>query len=106
MLRRLDAQFPTRSDLTTCKKIRAHEASFARLWKWLEYQGIVSGPLSNCALTLSGKKSFGAAVENLPALAADLLQREDALEGEEATKMLLAIMRNHFDTFHMHRGKD
>ncbi len=105
VLRRLDAEFPNRTDLTTCKRILVHETSFGRLWAWLGEQGIVSGPPSNCALTLSGKKSFGSGLENLPKLAADLMHDEAGLEGEEATKMLLAMMRHHYETFHLNGGK-
>lgn len=99
VLRRLDAEFPNRTDLTTCQRIAEHEAVFGRLWDWLSHQGIVSGPASNCALTLSGKKAFTAAIEGLPTLASSLLHQEAGLEGEDATKMLLSIMRHHFEMY-------
>ncbi|MCP5083493.1 MAG: hypothetical protein GY948_17545 [Alphaproteobacteria bacterium] len=105
VLRRLDAEFPNRTDLTTCKRILVHEASFGRLWAWLSEQGIVSGPVSNCALTLSGKKSFGSGLESVPKLASGLMHDEDGLEGEDATKALLAVMRHHYETFHMNARK-
>lgn len=105
VLRRLDAEFPSRADLTTCRRIAEHEASFGRLWDWLSVQGVVSGPASNCALTLSGKKSFEAATESLPKLAACLMYQEAGLEGEDATKMLLAIMRHHFESFTARGGR-
>ncbi len=99
VLGRLDAEFPNRADLTTCERIADHEAGFRQLWEWLGEQGIVSGPPSNCALTLSGKVSFTSALEGLPHLAAELMSRDAGLEGESATKMLLSVMRHHFATF-------
>ncbi len=99
VLRRLDAEFPTRANLTTSKRIAAHKAGFSQLWEWLSNQGIVSGPPSNCALTLSGKVSFRTALDRLPGLAAELMSQEAGLEGEKATQLLLAVMRHHFETF-------
>ena len=99
VLRRLDAEFPARTNLAACKRIAEHEISFGQLWTWLSGQGIVSGPLANCALTLSGKQSFIAALENQPSLATRLMQEEAGLNGEDATKMLLAVLRHHFETF-------
>ena len=100
VLRRLDAEFPNRTDLTTCRRIAEREDAFGKIWSWLGEQGIVSGPSSNCALTLSGKQSFAAALESLPSLAAQLMHDNAGLEGENATKMLLALMRHHFNRFH------
>jgi len=105
VLRRLDAEFPTRIDLTSCKRIAEREICFGRLWGWLSDQGIVSGPPCNCALTLSGKQSFGAALESLPSLAAGLMQEEACLKGEDATKVLLAVLRHHFEMFHKRDGR-
>ena len=105
VLRRLDAEFPTRTDLTTCKRIVVNSTSFGRLWAWLCEQGIVSGPPANCALTLSGKRSFSHGLESLPSLAGELLHAEAALDGDDATKMLLAVLRHHYETFHMNGGR-
>ncbi len=105
VLRRLDAEFPTRADLTACKRIAAHEAGFGKLWEWLSEQGIVSGPPSNCALTLSGKVSFRTAMDRLPRLAAELMSEESGLQGENATHMLLMVMRHHFETFNRNIGQ-
>lgn len=99
VLRRLDAEFPNRTDLTACKRIAANQDNFNKLWFWLSEQWIVSGTPANCSLTLSGKVSFSTALERLPSLAAELLSKEAGLEGEKATKMLLTVMRHHFETF-------
>ena len=105
VLLKLDADFPSRTDLTGCPRIAANETAFGQLWDWLASQGIVSGPLSNCALTLSGKQSFGTAIDAHPTLSAQLLHSENGLEGEEATKMLLAVIRHHFEHFGRRGGK-
>ena len=99
VLRRLDAAFPTLIDLTTCMKIVMHIEEFTQLWEWLQQQGIVTGPVSNCTLTLSGKRSFQAVLEQSPARAARFMQAQAGLEGEEAAELLLSIMKYHFSTF-------
>ncbi|MEM8689341.1 MAG: hypothetical protein AAGF81_18575 [Pseudomonadota bacterium] len=99
VLRRLDLVFPDRIDLTTCQRITAHKQGFEPLWQWLTSQGLVSGPMSNCALTLSGQKSFAVGLENAPRLASELMSDEPKLEGEDATRLLLGILRHHFETF-------
>ncbi len=99
VMRRLDSFFPDRIDLTTCESITAHKDGFQPLWEWLARQGIVSGPMSNCALTLSGQKSFSVGLESAPKLASQLMSDEPKLEGDEATHLLLAILRHHYETF-------
>lgn len=99
VLRRLDSDFPDRIDLTTCESITAHKEGFQPLGEWLTRQGIVSGPMSNCALTLSGQKSFSVGLESAPKLASDLMSDEPRLEGDEATRLLLGILRHHYESY-------
>ncbi len=99
VLRCLDTAFPDRIDLTTCERITAHKEGFEPLWEWLSRQGLVSGPMSNCALTLSGQKSFTAGLEIEPKLASQLMSDEPVLEGDDATRLLLGILRHHFEAF-------
>ncbi|NNF78033.1 MAG: hypothetical protein HKN05_08395 [Rhizobiales bacterium] len=99
VLRRLDAAFPNLIDLTTCMKIVTHIEEFTQLWEWLQQQGIVNGPISNCTLTLSGKRSFNATLEQMPALGSRFMKAEAGIEGEEASELLLSIMKHHFRAF-------
>lgn len=99
VLRRLDSDFPSRIDLTTCQRITDHKDGFDRLWTWISHQGLVSGPPSNCALTLSGHQSFSAGLENAPKLASKLMSEAPHLEGDDATRLLLGILRHHFENF-------
>lgn len=99
VLRRLAADFPNLIDLTTCMKIVSHIEEFSQLWGWLSDQGIVSGPVDNCTLTLSGKRSFDAALKQLPTLGGHLMRLQDGLDSEEASELLLAILKHHFESF-------
>ena len=99
VLRRLDAAFPNLIDLTTCMKIVTHIDEFTQLWEWLQNQGIVNGPVSNCSLTLSGKRSFNTALQLSPEQGSRFMRSQTGLDGEEASDMLLAILKHHFDTF-------
>ena len=99
VLRRLAADFPNLIDLTTCMKIVSHIEEFSQLWSWLSDQGIVSGPVDNCTLTLSGKRSFDAALKQLPALGGRFMRLQDGLDAEEASELLLAILKYHFESF-------
>ena len=99
VLRRLDAAFPDLIDLTTCMRIVTHIEEFSQLWEWLQLQGIVNGPISNCSLTLSGKRSFKAALEQQPALGKRFMNTQDGIEGEEAAELLLWMMKHHFSSF-------
>ncbi len=99
VLRRLDAAFPTLIDLTTCLKIVNHIEEFTQLWEWLRGQGVVSGSVSNCTLTLSGKQSFNAALQQAPEQAARFMRAQSGLHAEEASDMLLAILKHHFETY-------
>ncbi len=99
VLRRLDSAFPDHIDLTTCMKIITHMKEFSQLWQWLQAQGIVSGPVSNCSMTLSGKRSFAAALELAPTLGTRFMYSQSGLEGEDASELLLTLLKHHFETF-------
>ena len=99
VLRRLDGAFPDLIDLTTCMKIITHMEEFSRLWDWLLLQGIVNGPVSNCSMTLSGKRSFAAALELSPILGTRFMYSQKGLEGEDASELLLILLKHHFETF-------
>ncbi len=105
VLRRLRADFPNLIDLTTCMKIVSHIDEFSQLWGWLSDQGIVSGPVDNCTLTLPGTRSFDAALAQLPTLGERFMRVQDGLDGEEASELLLAILKHHFDSFGGASGK-
>ncbi|MEM8688976.1 MAG: hypothetical protein AAGF81_16715 [Pseudomonadota bacterium] len=99
VLRRLRADFPSLIDLTTCMKIVSHIEEFSQLWGWLCDQGIVSGPVDNCTLTLSGKRSFDTALKQLPTLGGRFMREQEGLDGDEASELLLAVLKHHFDSF-------
>ncbi len=99
VLRRLHADFPNLIDLTTCMKIVSHIEEFSQLWGWLSDQGIVSGPVDNCSLTLSGKRSFDAGLKELPTLGGRFMRVQEGLDGDDASELLLAMLKHHFDSF-------
>ncbi len=106
VLRRLDAGFPNLIDLTTCMKIVTHIEEFSKLWGWLQNQGLVTGEISNCSLTLSGKQSFAAALEQLPKLGSRFMHSQAGVAGEEASALLHAILKHHFSTFGGSSGRE
>ncbi len=94
VLRRLENAFPDQVDLTTCERIAELSDTFTDLWNWLVDQGVVTGPLSNCAMTLVGRQSYQAALAEHPKVAADLRSSSDALDPMEASLFLLSVLRN------------
>ena len=96
VLSRLCTEFPSHVDLSGCDALREHGKDFERLWKWLETQQIVNGPLSNCSMTLAGQKSFHEALHLASESTQKMLHSEDGLDGSEANSFVLSVLRQHY----------
>ncbi|NNE24551.1 MAG: hypothetical protein HKN11_18275 [Rhizobiales bacterium] len=96
IFRRLDAEYPERVDLSDCNKLRERVNEFNRIWEWLEDQRMVSGPVSNCSLTLSGRQAFQKAVQLASASTRMMLQSKEGLSGNEAKELMMSILRQHY----------
>ena len=94
VLRRLESEFPDPVDLTSCKRIAESSDTFLDLWAWLVDQGVLTGPISNCAMTLIGRQSYQAALGEHPEVAAVLTGTSDELEPMAASLFLLSVLRN------------
>ena len=99
VISRLDGAFPNRVDLSTCKRIARKREEFEQLLNWLGSQGIVNGDVTNCALTLSGRQAYKAALNEFPILAVKLSRSSEGLEMIDASRMLLAVLRVHYLEF-------
>lgn len=99
ILRRLDAEYPERVDLSDCNKLRERVNEFKTIWEWLEGQGIVSGPISNCSLSLSGRQSFRKAVQLASESTRMMLQSKKGLIGDEAKELVMSILRQHYYSY-------
>ncbi len=97
VLRRLEDAFPDQVDLTSCKRIADFSDTFIDLWAWMVDQGVLSGPISNCAMTLIGRQSYLAALAEHPKVAASLNGSSDELEPMEASLFLLSVLRNQYE---------
>ncbi|MEM8645155.1 MAG: hypothetical protein AAGF86_02320 [Pseudomonadota bacterium] len=94
VLRRLESAFPDQVDLTSFEHNSEFSDTFTDLWNWLVDQGVLTGPLSNCAMTLVGRQSYQAALAEHPKVAAGLQDEGDALDPMEASLFLLSVLRN------------
>ncbi len=99
VLRRLDGAYPNRVELTDCWQVAENGDEIDRLWSWLSAQRIVTGEISDCSLTVSGRQAFRAAPEELQELAIMLMKSIDGLEEGDASRMLLAVLRIHYLRF-------
>ncbi len=96
-LQELYTAFPNRTDLNHYPPIDVHKEEFGRLWDWLVQHGVVCGPLSNCALTCSGRDSLVAALQRQPQMAEDLIWKEAALDAGCSSGLLVRMLRHHFE---------
>lgn len=94
VLRRLESEFPDQVDLTTCKRIAEFSDTFMDLWNWLVGQGVLTGPISNCAMTLMGHQSYQAALAEHPKVAASFKDSGDELAPMDASLFLLSVLRH------------
>ncbi|MCP5081580.1 MAG: hypothetical protein GY948_07775 [Alphaproteobacteria bacterium] len=99
VLRQLHDAFPDSVDLNNHNQIVEDHREMGQLWSWLKAQGVANGGLANCSLTLSGKQSYDAALHELPTLAALLAQPHGKLEGADAGRLLIAVLRHQFLKF-------
>ncbi len=99
-LHELYTEFPNQVDLSGHESLVKHAREFRRLWEWLRGHGVVVGPLSNCALTLSGKDSLVAALDFQPQFADELMRKKAELDERYSSALLMTVLRHHFDKFH------
>lgn len=99
VLRRLDAEYPERVDLSDCNKLAERISEFDKIWKWLEAQQVVSGPLANCSLTLSGRQAFRKAVQLASESTRMMLQSKEGLSGIDARELMMSILRQHYYSY-------
>jgi len=99
VLRRLDAEYPDRLDLSDCDRLRERINEFDKIWQWLEAQKMVSGPVSNCSLTLSGRQAFQKAVRMASETTRLMLNSKDGLSGNEAKELMMNILRQHYHDY-------
>ena len=99
VLRRLDAEFPNRVNLSNCNRLKERVEEFSDVWNWLERQEIINGPIENCSLTLAGRNSYRKALE----LASDQyraqVQSREGLRGNEAKELVMNILRQFFTDY-------
>ncbi len=69
-------------------KVVSHIEEFSQVWGLLSFQGIVSGPLDNCSLTLSGTRSFDITLTQRPTLGERFMREQEGLNGAEASELL------------------
>lgn len=96
VLHRLDAEYPNRLDLSDSNKLSEKIEECSQIWGWLEKQEIVSGPMSNCSLTLSGRQSYRKAVQMASERTRLMLNSKDGLSGNEAKELMMNILRQHY----------
>ena len=99
VLRRLDAEYPDRLDLSDCNRLRERISEFNQIWQWLEAQKMVSGPMSNCSLTLSGRQAFRKGVQMSSETTRLMLNSKDGLSGNEAKELMMNILRRHYHDY-------
>lgn len=99
VLLKLNDLFPERTNLLDCKNISANITDFMRYWNWLEREGVVSGPIENCSLTIPGKKSFQFSLNEEPELASILKNSECILSDHQANILMLTTLRQHYSSY-------
>ena len=105
VLRELDRAFPGRVNLSNYSEVRERLTTYSRIWSWLESQDILSGPLTDCSLTLLSRQSFKATLATRPDLAAALSQSESGLRGALADQLMIEFLRQHYQHY-MKRQED
>ena len=103
IFRRLDTVFPERVNLLEFDDLERKIGDLERIWDWLLEQAVVSGPLTNSSLTLAGCQAFRQVVENAPAAVRDRLHSRESLSGEDARRLMMQLLRCHYEK-HLKRG--
>ncbi len=96
LLTDLDSAHPNAVDLTNHNDVSIDDASLSKFWFYLAHQGIISGELNECALTLKGRQSLRAAFETQCESASTSLSSNNLLTGKSASSLLLDVMRHNF----------
>ena len=96
LLMDLDAAHPSRVDLVSYKDGSAEDGSLRKFWFYLGHQGIISGELSECALTPKGRKSLHAALETQFEKGSSFSTPAQLSSGKPASALLLDVMRHNF----------
>ena len=96
VLFKLDRTFPERLNLLDNTVLSEAAGEFDRVWRWLESQHIVSGPVTNSSLTLLGRESFRLTLKQMPDIAAKLSESGDQLSSREAKRLMLSFLRLHY----------
>ena len=99
VLRRLYAEYPNRLDLSDCIKLKERIGEFTKIWEWLELQKVVSGPVSNCSLTLSGMQAYRKTVQLASDSTRIMLESKEGLTGAEARELVLSIFHQHYHDY-------
>ena len=105
VLCRLDSAFPERADISSCVTPKEKISEFNQIWNWLEAQKIVSGSISNCSLTLVGRRSYQEALELAPDSTKALLHSKEGLSGDAARELVVSVIRRHYHNY-IERTKD
>lgn len=97
LVKELYVCFPDHCTPSRAKWLTENLQDAEHLFDWIKAQGIVVGDLSHCALTLSGRQAFRAALQELPDPATRLMATDAELEQGEAAKLWLETLRKHFE---------
>ena len=99
VLRRLDAIYPDRINLSDCISLMKRQNDFEKIWQLLEAQHLVSGPLSNCSLTLAGRRAYQKALSSSPASVQKKISSGGKLQNSESKQIVVSILREIFHSY-------
>lgn len=97
LVQELYASFPDHCKPSTGQRFAENQQDYEQFFSWTKAQGIVVGEIDKCALTLSGRQAFRAALRDLPDFATRLMATDAKLSQHEAATLWLSTLRNHFD---------
>lgn len=104
ILRRLDAEYPKFVDLSDCNNIRRRIKDFDQLWAWLVAQELVTGTLSNCSLTLSGREALNKALQQASNTTRVEFASQRGIADAKALRLLVSVLRQHYNDYLSRKG--